>query len=257
MAASQQSPSVSPPGGERRQLRAERILDAAAELIARWGYDKTTIDDIARRAGVAKGTIYLHWRTREDLFGALLYRENARWLDDFAARLAADPHGSTLRGVLKHSALALMKRPLLKALLLRDLDVVGKFARGQQSSAAALEKVAGFNAYLQFLRDRELVRTDLTLHQEMYVLSAVFFGFFLVGPILPEKMRVSDEDLAELMAETAQRALESDRVASSAEEESIATNFGEYLRRYAELAHEQSGKGLRGSAGGEDGGGEE
>ncbi len=58
----------------RRQGRADRILDAAAELILRWGYRKTTIDDIARQAGVAKGTIYLHWKTREDLFMALLTR---------------------------------------------------------------------------------------------------------------------------------------------------------------------------------------
>ena len=56
-----------------RQERADRILDAAAELILRWGYKKTTIDDIAKQSRVAKGTIYLHWKTREDLFMALLY----------------------------------------------------------------------------------------------------------------------------------------------------------------------------------------
>ena len=56
----------------KREERADRILDAAANLILRWGYKKTTIDDIAKQAGVAKGTIYLHWKTREDLFVALL-----------------------------------------------------------------------------------------------------------------------------------------------------------------------------------------
>ncbi|WP_163569887.1 helix-turn-helix domain-containing protein [Fodinicola feengrottensis] len=62
---------------ENRGVRAERVLDAAAELIVRWGYDKTTIEDIARaRRGRAKGTIYLHWKTREDLFIALLRRES-------------------------------------------------------------------------------------------------------------------------------------------------------------------------------------
>ncbi|HEV2653667.1 MAG TPA: TetR family transcriptional regulator, partial [Ktedonobacteraceae bacterium] len=48
----------------KREQREERILDAAAELMVRWGYNKTTIDDIVRSAGVAKGTIYLHWKTR-------------------------------------------------------------------------------------------------------------------------------------------------------------------------------------------------
>src|SRR5215469_10283501 len=44
--------------------RGDRILDALATLIARWGYGKTTVDDIAREAGVAKGTVYLHWPSK-------------------------------------------------------------------------------------------------------------------------------------------------------------------------------------------------
>src|SRR6478672_1579101 len=99
-----QERTLAPPEADRRQERAERILDAAAALIMRWGYNKTTIDDIARQAGVAKGTIYLHWKTREDLFAALLKREKAELADDLKQRIAADPAGATLRGLFKHSA---------------------------------------------------------------------------------------------------------------------------------------------------------
>ncbi len=77
--------------GSRRQERAERILDAASELIQRWGYNKTTIDDIAKQAGVAKGTIYLHWKTREDLFRALMNREEMLMAEDIRQRMAATP----------------------------------------------------------------------------------------------------------------------------------------------------------------------
>ncbi|HEX5414643.1 MAG TPA: helix-turn-helix domain-containing protein, partial [Chloroflexota bacterium] len=75
----------------RQRERARRILDAAAELILRWGYDKTTIDDIARQAGVAKGTIYLHWKTREDLFAALVRREKLDMGEEVKRRVAQDP----------------------------------------------------------------------------------------------------------------------------------------------------------------------
>ncbi|HYX49347.1 MAG TPA: helix-turn-helix domain-containing protein, partial [Ktedonobacteraceae bacterium] len=98
-----------------RQERADRILDAAAELILRWGYKKTTIDDIAKQARVAKGTIYLHWKTREDLFLALLIREDFKYAEDLKQRIASDPEGSTLRGFVKHSTLALLNNPLIKA----------------------------------------------------------------------------------------------------------------------------------------------
>src|SRR5260370_11479421 len=103
-----------------RQERADRILDAAAELILRWGYKKTTIDDIAKQSRVAKGTIYLHWKTREDLFMALLIREDFKYVEDLKQRIACDPEGSTLRGFVKHSTLALLQNTLMKALYLND-----------------------------------------------------------------------------------------------------------------------------------------
>jgi AcrR family transcriptional regulator len=55
--------------------RGERILDAAGELLLRYGYGRITMDDIARQAGTGKGTIYLHWMTKDELFAALLRRE--------------------------------------------------------------------------------------------------------------------------------------------------------------------------------------
>ena len=55
--------------------REERILTAAAELFVHYGYDKTTVDDIARAAGVSKGTIYLHFAGKDDLLEGLVVRE--------------------------------------------------------------------------------------------------------------------------------------------------------------------------------------
>ena len=55
------------------------MLDAAAALIAHYGYDKTTVDDIAREAGVAKSTLYSRWKTKDALFNALIWRETRRF----------------------------------------------------------------------------------------------------------------------------------------------------------------------------------
>jgi AcrR family transcriptional regulator len=45
----------------------EAILDAVDVLLARYGYRKMTIDDVAAEAGVGKGTIYLHFESKEEL----------------------------------------------------------------------------------------------------------------------------------------------------------------------------------------------
>ena len=45
----------------------DRILDAAERLLARFGYKKTTMEDIAREAGLGKRTLYLHFASKEAL----------------------------------------------------------------------------------------------------------------------------------------------------------------------------------------------
>lgn len=51
--------------------KREAILGAALELFGRYGYRRTSIDDIAREAGVAKGTVYLYVENKEALFRTL------------------------------------------------------------------------------------------------------------------------------------------------------------------------------------------
>lgn len=221
----------------RREERAQRILDAAAKLILRWGYQKTTIDDISREAGVAKGTIYLHWKTREDLFGALLKREMIALTEDFSARLTAST--ATLREVLKYSALALMKRPLLKDALLRDMDALSRIAQRDQARAARAEKFTGFKIYLEFLRAHNLIRTDLSLHAQVYLTGAVFTGFFLVGPLIPEELAIPEEEIAELIAETIHCTLEADRSVSPETLQAASQAFIQYLNRSLAVIQEQ------------------
>jgi AcrR family transcriptional regulator len=245
MALEHYQPAGSQPQEDpRRQERAHRILDAAAALILRWGYNKTTIDDIARRAGVAKGTIYLHWKTREELFTALMKREKLELAADVKRRIEHDPSGATLRGLLKHSALALMQRPLMKAVLLRDLDVVGKLAHREQSGAAYAERLAGFTTYLEVLREHQLVRTDLSLRAQVYLLSAIFMGFFLVAPLMPDELTLADQELAELMAEAVDRALAPDRAGEADQSQTASQAFSQYFNRNVAIAEEQFQQGI-------------
>ncbi|MBX9688694.1 MAG: TetR/AcrR family transcriptional regulator [Candidatus Obscuribacterales bacterium] len=47
--------------------RAERIVEAAVELFSRYGYERTSIEDIAKHLGIGKGSVYLDFRTKEDI----------------------------------------------------------------------------------------------------------------------------------------------------------------------------------------------
>lgn len=59
------------PKGDKRARTRAALLEAARELIREQGYDRTTMEEIARRAGMTSGAIYGNFRNRNDLFIAL------------------------------------------------------------------------------------------------------------------------------------------------------------------------------------------
>ena len=55
-----------------REVKRQAILDAALEVFSEKGYAATRLDDVAARAGIAKGTIYLYVSSKQELFGELV-----------------------------------------------------------------------------------------------------------------------------------------------------------------------------------------
>lgn len=56
----------------RKSARPAEITHAAMEAFAEHGYEATRVDDVARRAGVSKGLLYLYFKTKEELFKAVI-----------------------------------------------------------------------------------------------------------------------------------------------------------------------------------------
>ncbi|MFB7448660.1 MULTISPECIES: TetR/AcrR family transcriptional regulator [unclassified Streptomyces] len=56
----------------RRQATRTKLYEAAVTLIAEQGFSATTVDEIAERAGVAKGTVYYNFKSKTELFEELL-----------------------------------------------------------------------------------------------------------------------------------------------------------------------------------------
>src|SRR6266436_2378651 len=67
------------------------ILDAAMKLFSQYGYRRTSIDDIAREAEIAKGTVYLSFKSKEEIFRALC--ETLIERSESAVKLARETRG--------------------------------------------------------------------------------------------------------------------------------------------------------------------
>lgn len=65
---------------EQREARAARILEAAHELLLEKGYHAASMDEIATHVGISKGTLYLHFKSKEDLLFVLIAQEMERFI---------------------------------------------------------------------------------------------------------------------------------------------------------------------------------
>lgn len=66
-------PAVKRPRWKRRpDARPEEIIEAAIEVFGERGFARTKLDDVARRAGVSKGTLYLYFDSKDALFRAMM-----------------------------------------------------------------------------------------------------------------------------------------------------------------------------------------
>jgi AcrR family transcriptional regulator len=72
----------------RRADTRQRLYEAAVELVAEQGFSATTVDDIAERAGVAKGTVYYNFPSKTALFEDLLRHGVGLLTADFRAAVA-------------------------------------------------------------------------------------------------------------------------------------------------------------------------
>lgn len=98
--------------------KKECILVEAAKAFARFGFKKASIDQIARMAGVAKGTVYLACESKNDLFYQVLHREVRAWIAAVAQVIDPRSPADELLEKSSDAAIAYMvERPLLRSLL--------------------------------------------------------------------------------------------------------------------------------------------
>jgi AcrR family transcriptional regulator len=173
---------VSVAAPEQPATRVERVLDSAAELLVRWGYRRVTIEDVAKHAGIGKGTVYLHFRTKDALFLTVLLRSHHAVVARMAERMERDPAealpGRSVRSLYRE----LVEDPVVRPLYLGDPEILGRLAHEAADTLGDIgtRRVEVGRRWFTLLRDAGLMRTDLTVDEQMHVFSAVTTGFFFL-----------------------------------------------------------------------------
>ncbi|MFE2188417.1 TetR/AcrR family transcriptional regulator [Streptomyces sp. NPDC003442] len=167
----------------RRQATRQKLFEAAVTLIAEQGFSSTTVDEIAERAGVAKGTVYYNFASKTVLFEELL--QHGIELLTASLQTAADENAE--RGGSHVDALDAMVRA--------GLDFISRYPSLTQLYVAELWRTnRAWQSTLMMVRQRAIavieaeLRAGVTAHElsediDIPLTASALFGMVLVAAL--------------------------------------------------------------------------
>lgn len=95
------------------------ILDATEELFIKQGYDKTSVSEIAKESGIGKGTVYLYFKSKDELVETMFVRELARHNMKWYDYTIKDPKGGLLHRMYINQLKAMRTSRFMEAIYKR------------------------------------------------------------------------------------------------------------------------------------------
>ena len=156
----------------RDQDKHHQIIEAAVRVFSRNGYYNSRVSDIAKEAGVASGTIYLYFKTKDAILVTLFREKMAAWVAHVWAEIAGEPDAvAKIRRLVALHFGVLENDPALAEVVQVELRQGHKFFRG----ASAHEVSAYFELIGSILAEGQVagaIRRDLPLK----IATKVLFG---------------------------------------------------------------------------------
>jgi len=214
--------------GNAQDEREKRILDAAVDLTLRYGYDKTTVSDIAKAAGISKGAIYLHYKSKDDLFEAMAWREIYDYTDQMIVYLEDETQTWSFVGMYSKALEVIGSNALLSAMIQGD-DVMGAFLQRRGGQIGAMKRPYQ-SQLLELMQQAGTIRADLDIEATTYLLNMLNLGFIEVQRNIAADERPSMDRVITAQAEMLQRYLIPDDGGDQEAGRQIMLNMSQQIR---------------------------
>lgn len=174
------------------EARRQQILDAATQVFAEKGFDRATIADIARAAGIAEGSIYNYFKNKEDLLISIpryviqpsIESVNI-WLDTMDADTLPPPE-QMLTLMARNLVTAIQQNAHVFRILLNALAAMSPRTREKYMDYVVLYVVRLLEKYFKKQRARGIFRQDLY----PATLARAFVGLFIPFLIFREVLQI-------------------------------------------------------------------
>ena len=152
--------------------KPQQIIDAAIRVFARNGYYNSRVSDIAREAGIASGTIYLYFKTKEDILITLFREKMSAFVSSLRRAIAGEPDAvAKVRRLVRLHFEMLEGDPDLAEVVQVELRQGQKFFRGASS-----QEVAAYFALIGSVLEEGVGQGHFKSGLSVKVATKVLFG---------------------------------------------------------------------------------
>jgi TetR/AcrR family acrAB operon transcriptional repressor len=187
--------------------RADRIINAAQKLIVHYGYDKTTVDEIAREAGISKGAVYLHFDKKEAIFEAVFLQALKNYAEDWMKLIEEDPKGGTIGGMYKNMLYALKDSPFMVAVFKQDRRVLGNYMKRSDNIFKGESFKGTRFETIKLFQEAGVVRKDLDPLITAHIMNMLAYGLVAMDEVMEMDEIPPAETVIEGIADFMDRAM--------------------------------------------------
>ena len=145
----------------RKESRPQELLEAALSLFAHHGYAQTRLDDVAAQAGVSKGTVYLYFASKQDLFEAVVQAQAHPWLSTISEKKLPD-HQSTEQALREFLTWGWEQFVASKLYLIARVVLAESNNFPSLAKAYLVEVMGPVHRYLHFVLERGVARGEVS-----------------------------------------------------------------------------------------------
>jgi TetR/AcrR family transcriptional regulator, fatty acid metabolism regulator protein len=152
--------------------KPQQIIDAAVRVFARKGYFNSRVSDIAREAGIAAGTIYLYFKTKEDILVTVFREKMAEFVATLWRAIATEPDAvAKIKRLVYMHFETLERQPDIAEVVQVELRQSQKFFRGP-----ATQEIAAYFALIASVLEEGVAGGHFRRDLPVKVATKMLFG---------------------------------------------------------------------------------
>ncbi len=200
---------------QKTSEREKLIFEATERLLGKFGYDKTTVADIAREAGISKGAIYLHFKSKDELVEKLLIHAMLGFSANWFQAIEDDPKGGLIGNMYLNMLKVIDQTPLMAVIMRQDGAILGNYLKKKDNFFVKNQRQGMRHEFVALMQAAGAIRQDLDPKVVAHIMDMISFGMVTIAEFVPTEQIPPTDEVIKGIADFMHRALTPEHGADS------------------------------------------